>query len=184
MDFSTEEIAVASRTARSSGAVGAKALVPDYVSKRWAGNSELYILDYGSGPKAAHTRLLRKNGLDCFAYDFSVTEEVVEADDDLVWAFTRNCSKKSTYGMWDVVFASNVLNVQTSQDMLIQTIRECYLLVDENGTFCANYPASPRYLPLLKDKDVHYILKGFFSEVEYVKHRSGKIFVCRHKVTL
>lgn len=49
---------------------------------------------------------------------------------------------------YDVVFASNVLNVQSSLLMLRETLSQIYNSVKDDGEFIANFPISPRKLGL------------------------------------
>jgi len=149
-----EEIEVANRTARASGAVGAKALVPRLVRELAAKNED--ILDFGAGPKAMHTKDLRRRGYrHVTAYDFG--KNVIEGVHD---------RKALNYG-YDVVFASNVLNTQSSDDMMNWTLNQLRSAVLPKGKLIANYPESPRKSPLTTEQ-VEKKLKARFKNLERI----------------
>ena len=130
---SIAEMAVATATARSAGAVGRRALVPRRVlAIARPGQS---ILDFGSGPKAMHTMMLRDAGLDVTAHDFPANvRQGVHDPNALDWQY-------------DIVMASNVLNVQSSNPMLQETVDQLIALRQPGGVIVANFPESPRKLP-------------------------------------
>lgn len=137
--FTTDEIRIANATSRSSGASvrnkdgSLRAVVPKYVES--IARKEDKILDYGAGKWAVHTLYLREKGFDCTAYDFG---------DNVKYIHDQNALKKQ----YDIVFASNVLNVCSSLTMLIDTVKEIYNATEENGVAIMNYPSSPRKLVL------------------------------------
>jgi len=130
---SPAEMAVATATARAAGAVGRRALVPRRVLEiARPGQS---ILDFGAGPKAMHTMMLRDAGLDVTAHEFPANaRQGVHDPDALRWQY-------------DIVMASNVLNVQSSNAMLQETIDQLVGLKQPGGVIVANFPESPRKLP-------------------------------------
>lgn len=134
--FTTEEIRIANATSRSSGASARnkdgslRAVVPKYVES--IARKEDKILDYGAGKWAIHTLHLREQGFDCTAYDFG--ENVKH------WIHDENALDKQ----YDIVFASNVLNVCCNRTMLINTVKEIYNATKENGVAVMNYPSNPR----------------------------------------
>ena len=130
---SIAEMAVATATARSAGAVGGRALVPRRVlTIAKPGQS---IIDFGSGPKAMHTMMLRDAGLDVTAHDFPANvRQGVHDPNALDWQY-------------DIVMASNVLNVQSSNPMLQETVDQLIALRQPSGVIVANFPESPRKLP-------------------------------------
>jgi len=132
--FKESDILQANKTSRNSLAVGAKAITPIKV-RQYAGligKANTTILDFGAGKAAAHTRAMLDDGFDCTAYEFGQNY-----NDDLHF-------KNALRYEYDIVFASNVLNVQTSTSMARKTIQQCYTATAHNGTFFANYPISPR----------------------------------------
>lgn len=133
--FTVEEIRIANATSRSAGASvmnkdgTIRAVVPKYVES--IARKEDKILDYGAGKRAVHTLYLRKKGFDCTAYDFG--DNVTDVHD-----------KEALKKQYDIVFASNVLNVCSSHNMLVNVVKEIYNATKENGVAIMNYPDSPR----------------------------------------
>jgi hypothetical protein len=127
--MNADDVARANASARSTG-FGEHALVPRYVLGR-ARPGDL-LLDFGAGPEAIHTALLRAAGLQVVAHDFgaNVREGVHDPD-----ALTRR---------YNGVFASNVLNVQPSTIELQGLLRLLASVLHPTGWLIANYPA-PRY---------------------------------------
>ena len=135
--FTAKEIRIANATSRSNGATarsadGAiKAIVPNFVHKNV--DKQCSILDFGAGRDAVHTKWLRDQGFNnVTAYDFG-----------------RNCiegihNAKALHRQYDIVFASNVLNVSSSATMLFETLKQIYHCLPAGGEFICNYPASPR----------------------------------------
>jgi hypothetical protein len=149
---SDEEVLIANRTARASGAVGRKALVPRIVAEMVPKSKK--ILDFGAGPQAIHTQALRSKGHKVTAHDFG-----------------RNVTKlhnpEALYNKFDVVFGSNVINVQSSEAMLDWTLDQMARTLMPGGKLIVNYPASPRKAPIstaeMRDK-----LLEHFPNVERV----------------
>ncbi len=137
--FTTEEIRIANATSRSSGASvrnkdgSLRAVVPKYVES--IARKEDKILDYGAGKRAVHTLYLREKGFDCTAYDFG--DNVKDVHDE-----------EALKRQYDIVYASNVLNVCCNLQMLIETLKEINKATKENGVAIMNYPSSPRKLVL------------------------------------
>ena len=134
-DISPEEIMKANKSSRSSGAVGPKALTPRMVLQyiKDTGNRDIKILDFGSGKDAKHTYALREMGLDVTAHDFSSNVNDEHHDPN---ALDR---------VYDMVFASNVLNVQGSENMMRRTVEDILKTMTNDSVFIANFPSSPRY---------------------------------------
>ena len=123
------------KTARGKGAVGKNALVPKYVYQY--GNRNCNILDYGCGYHGLHVKTLYDAGYNVFGYDFEASPTIAH----------RRVYNPEIYN-WDIVYASNVLNVQPSIEHLANTIRELSILSEHRGYFyplvIVNYPKSPR----------------------------------------
>jgi hypothetical protein len=124
----------ANKTARSSGAVGSKAITVAYVSNTLAPGEK--ILNFGAGVpdkqtgKYLHSETLRAAGGNVKEYDFGRNE-------------VGQLGNK-----FDTVFASNVLNVQADRAMLDSTLSQIWNSVGADGRAVFNYPASPRYLDM------------------------------------
>lgn len=159
------EILVANATARSGGAVGDAALVPAFAGK--VALRGQVILDFGAGPQAPHTARLRSMGHTVVAYDFG--ENVVPGVHDAA-ALSRR---------YDVVFASNVLNVADTEALLQLTLSQIAGAVLPSGTAILNLPSEPRkraWTGTRRDEDrLHTLLAGRFGSVR----RLPRLWVCR-----
>ena len=156
--FTMEEIRVANSTSRSNGASAKnkdgsiRAVVPKYVSSFV--NKKATILDYGAGKGAIHTQWLKEQGFDVTAYDFG--ENCVEGIHD------KNALNKQ----YKVIMASNVINVSSSWDMLLETLRQMYDSLEYGGTLIMNYPASPRKMNLTA-RELENIIETIFKDKIY-----------------
>ena len=162
--FSQDEINVANKTARSTGAVGAKAITPRHVDEieSQQGNRHRTILDFGSGPKAAHTQHLLSKGYNVTAHEFGGNQREGVHDPDAL-------NKK-----YDHVFASNVLNTQSNKEMLGKTLDQIHSAVKPGGMFTGNFPESPRKSPDITHEHIESELKKRFHDVERVKGKGTK----------
>lgn len=121
----------ANSTSRNSGAVGAKAIVPKYV-ETIAKPSDT-ILDFGAGKAAAHTLRLRNSGLNVEAYEFGNN------------SIPGLHNPFALLDKYSIVYASNVLNVQGSDDMLQNTLQQLSDVLEDKGRLIVNLPVTPRY---------------------------------------
>ena len=138
----------------------------------------LKILDYGSGTDAIHTQNFKntysnKNSKDYnknlkfYAYDFGQNFNPLVHD------------KKAHDRKYDLIFASNVLNVQSDSKMLDKTIKQIKSLLNENGIFIANYPKKPRYSGL-SDTQFLKIIKKHFKNIKIDdSYKQGILFSCK-----
>jgi 2-polyprenyl-3-methyl-5-hydroxy-6-metoxy-1,4-benzoquinol methylase len=149
-----EEIKIANATSRTNGASARnkdgsiRAIVPKYVSEHI--NKEESILDFGAGKGAVHTKWLREEGFNVTAYDFG--DNVVDGLHD------RDALSKQ----YKVITASNVLNVQSSLEMLLGTLKQIYDSLEPGGEFICNYPASPRKM-VITASDLQNLLYNIFK---------------------
>ena len=132
--YSKEEINIANKTSRNSKAIGQKAIVPRVIKELFSPKQKLKILDFGAGKAAAHTLSLREEGYDVTAYEFG---------NNIIDGLHDPKALKTTY---DVIYASNVINVLSSFEMLLLTIGELDDALKVGGVIIANYPNSPRKL--------------------------------------
>ena len=152
--FNEMEIKIANATSRSGGASAInkdgsiRAIVPRYVAEHI--NKEDSVLDFGAGKGAVHTKWLREEGFNVTAYDFG--DNIIEGLHD------KNALQKQ----YKVIMASNVLNVQSSLDMLFETLRQIDNSLEPGGEFVCNYPASPRKM-VLAANDLREILQSIFK---------------------
>lgn len=164
--YSSDEVSIANSTSRAVGAVGAKAITPAYVEK--IAKDGHTILDFGAGKMAAHAQRLKKQGLDVTAYEFgnNINPELHDKT-----ALTRK---------YDIVYASNVLNVQSTPEMLQKTVATIRAVTKPNGLFVANFPSEPRKMPELRAHDLHALLAKVFTTVERVGGTGqAPLWVCR-----
>lgn len=68
---------------------------------------------------------------------------------------------------YDIVFASNVLNVQSSRKMLLETLNQIKSALNGNGEFICNYPVSPRKMEM-DSSEIEEILISVFPNVTRV----------------
>ena len=132
--FTEEEIKIANNTYRSKGSSvydkdgNVRSVVAKYVAANISKDKK--ILDYGCGSEFIQGKYLQKLGFNVYAWDFGENkpEECVV----------------SLEQVYDVIYASNVLNVISSESMLMETINQIYDCLNDGGVFIANYPTSPR----------------------------------------
>ena len=158
--FNQMEIKIANATSRSYGASAInndgtiRAVVPKYVAEHI--DKECSILDFGAGKGAVHTQWLRDEGFDVTAYDFG--DNVVEGLHD----------RNALHRQYKVIMASNVLNVSSSLDMLLKTLKQINNSLEPGGELICNYPASPRKM-VLTANDLKKIIQSIFKgEIERV----------------
>lgn len=129
-----ELIKQANKSSRARGAIGGKAVVPRVV-KKLIDNKNASILDFGAGRDASHTIDLKNDGYtNVTAYEFGDNVNPNLHD--------TNALENKKY---DVVYASNVLNTQGSESMLIDTLKKINSVLKKGGKFIFNFPREPRY---------------------------------------
>lgn len=152
--FNMEEIRIANATSRSNGASAInkdgsiRAIVPKYVAENV--DKKEVILDFGAGKTAVHTKWLREQGFNVVAYDFGTN--CIEGLHD------RDALSKQ----YTMIMVSNVLNVQSSMPMLLETLKQINSSLEPGGELICNYPASPRKM-LLAASDLKEILQSIFK---------------------
>lgn len=148
-EYDSELIQIANKTSRSKGASAINNGIPRSVVLSYVLHTALKtdsILDFGAGKDAIQSKYLKDNGfMDVTAYDFG--SNLIDGLHD----------KYALDKKYDVVFASNVLNVSSTEDMLTDTIEDIWSAVEYGGRCIFNYPSSPRKANL-KTKDVSNII--------------------------
>ncbi|HEY6020162.1 MAG TPA: hypothetical protein VIY48_09750 [Candidatus Paceibacterota bacterium] len=125
------------------------------------------ILDYGAGWKAIHARGLRDLGYEVVAHDFGRNFDPAVHD---AGALSR---------VYDVVYASNVLNVQCTTSALARTLYELASVVEpERGFAVVNYPTDPRKMPGISAQEVRRALGEVFWVVGEVPKQSCPVWEC------
>jgi hypothetical protein len=149
--FKQKDIDVANATSRTNGAVGANAIVPRKVREYLSmfNNKDGMILDFGAGKHAAHAQALIADGYKVLAHEFGDNID------------PRVHCELALMNKYDVVYASNVLNVQSSIKMARATIAQIANVTNEEGVFFANYPTSPRKSDMTPKRMIQLLLEQF-----------------------
>lgn len=153
--YTSEEKEMMMKTARAAGAVGANAVLPRVLKSMI--DEDVVVLDFGAGPKAVQTMALRDDGYQVFAHDINPEKTEAHIDDP---ADYKN--------YFDVVFASNVINVQPTGKNIVSVVHAVHELVRNNGYALFNYPSSPRKAGLTVSQ-IEGILKEQFMTVERIR---------------
>jgi ubiquinone/menaquinone biosynthesis C-methylase UbiE len=154
----------AKRSFRGKGAVGKYPLMYRRLRQflETIPRRNLTVLDYGSGPGEVHTKRLRDDYEDCHFDSYDLSKD--------------GTSLRSLEGQWfDVVVASNVLNVIEDKQALNDTINEIYACTAPEGMVMCNLPKSPRYL----DVDEDYI-EGQLKYHFHIVQRDGNEFLAAY----
>ena len=131
---SEAELSKIMKTARAAGAIGQKpSLVTRAALERVQPGSR--VLDFGSGPKANQSRLLRESGFT----DVTSTDlpESIQASGGLVRALNEG-------EVFDTVLASNVLNTTPNVDAMRNILDQIAGRISPGGNSILNFPNSPR----------------------------------------
>jgi len=153
-----EQIIVANKTSRNSAAIGHKAITPKFVRKYidgFSGKATMSVLDYGAGKTANHAQALVEDGYLCLAHEFG---------DNIDPRYHCELAMQNKY---DVVYASNVLNVQQSLYMLDEMLDEVKSVMNPNAVFIANFPLQPRKMDMHAHQ-MFEMLRQRFETVTYV----------------
>jgi hypothetical protein len=154
--YSEEQKEIANKTSRAAGSVSGKAIVPRFVLSTIEPTKS--ILDYGAGHAAIHTQKLRSEGFSKItAYDFGSNLDSELHDN------------KALKRKYDVVYASNVLNVQSSIEMLEETLDEIKSVMKISSVFISNLPAAPRKFQELNSDLLVKELRKRFKVVEFYR---------------
>jgi len=149
-----EQIKVANATSRNSAAIGAKAITPKMVRRYLEDTQQkkAKVLDFGSGKAAAHAVAMREDGFNVVAHEFGDNVNPEVHDTHALEQF------------YSVVYASNVLNVQSDEDMLRETLKDISYVLTIGGVFFANYPLNPRKSNMTAAQ-VEDVLRDYFDSV-------------------
>ena len=136
--FTTEEIKIANATYRSKGSSvfdkdgNIRSVVARYVAANV--KKDVKILDFGCGPEFVQGKYLQDLGFDVSGWDFGNNKP--------------ECCVDKLEPIYDVVYASNVLNTISSMSMLMETLEQINSCLKDGGVFIVNYPASPRKMEI------------------------------------
>jgi len=160
-----DETERAIRSARSKGAVGKNAIVPRILPQLMRSippsNTPKAILDFGCGKDMIHVNALREQGFNVEGYDISLPETEI-------FIKGRN---------YDIIYLSNVLNVQSTEEMIEDLINDVWYRLHPSGYLVANYPQSPRYLGWSTEKMLKWLQFNFASVVRVNKNLAGNNIV-------
>lgn len=139
------------------------AILPNKIFNRINKYSKITLLDFGCGRDAHWVKRFRS--------ELDVHCDGVDLDCDSHAAWLES---------YDIVFASNVLNVQETEEQLEETIKEIVSFCNDRGNFEWNYPESPRKLNL-SNKELIDKIKDVVWSMGYDCHTyqaSGKNCFC------
>lgn len=129
------------KTARSTGAVGPRAIVPNYILR----NPELFvdktILDFGCGKHGRHVKELCRAGFKVRGYDLYfdwACDEPGLPD----WLACPNWLAHHSE-KFDVIYLSNVLNVQANLQAITWTLERASNQLKSGGQLLLNLPKEP-----------------------------------------
>jgi hypothetical protein len=150
-----------------------KQILPKYIFDKFDHMKErISVLDFGAGKDAYGTSMLREHGFDVTAYD--IGKNSIEGTHD-----TFALSKK-----YEVIFASNVLNIQTSHDDIIyvlQEIKSCmqnkYLRYGHSHFYC-NLPSGPRKCDIDNSKLYKLLIQSFGKFNVKLVSKNPSIYRC------
>lgn len=144
-----DQIVRANRTSRNWKTTAIDKIIRDIISKNDI------VLDFGAGKNAIQALRLQDEGYKVVAYDFGKNLNPSIHDPD---ALSRQ---------YDLVYASNVINVQSSLKMLHETLSQIISVLKPQGKFIANYPKDPRMLGLSEERMIKELKKYFQSIQRY-----------------
>lgn len=162
-----EEIKIANATYRRNGSSvfdkngKIRSVVANYVAENISKDKK--ILDFGCGSEFIQGKYLRELGFDVDGWDFGVNKP-------------QDCVIELN-AIYDVVYASNVLNVLPTGIALRETLIQIRSCLKDGALFIANYPQSPRKLGLTM-ATMECLLRFFFGEnIKRIKYKSSTIWV-------
>jgi len=183
-------------TSRSKGAVGPNALVPRVVENYFGHSTRgLRVLDYGAGKHALHAERMKQAHPDWKV----LTVECGDNFDSLRHNMTPDILR-GVGGHFDVAYASNVLNVQTTWRDVVEVVADLHNSIHQDGFVVVNLPISPRKAAWShsrasngvdgtrersEDADaLRALLSGFFGRIELASlcTKSAPVFVLGEKI--
>ena len=130
------------------------------------------ILDFGAGRDIFGTKIVRDAGFECTA-----------------WEIGKNFDKElhdyhALKGNYDIVFASNVMNVQPTQEDVIDVLQDARNCVKYEGYFFCNFPKKPRHCDM-NDMGFESILRMAFNRWDkygnLVEKIAPMVYKCQQK---
>lgn len=169
--MTAKDIKIANATYRKSGSSvfdkdgKIRSVVANYVAENISKDKK--ILDFGCGSEFIQGNYLRELGFDVDGWDFGENKP-------------KNCVEELNQ-IYDIVYASNVLNV-LPVGALRETLIQIHNCLKDGDLFIANYPTSPRKSGYTM-VEMECILRFFFGEnIKRVKYRSTPIWVIKNSI--
>ena len=166
-----EEIKIANATYRRNGSSvfdkngKIRSVVANYVAENISKDKK--ILDFGCGSEFIQGKYLRELGFNVDGWDFGANKP-------------KECVAELNE-IYDVAYASNVLNVLSSAIALRETLVQIRSCLKDGALFIANYPPAPRKLNFTV-VEMENLLRFFFGEnIKRVKYRSTIVWVIEKK---
>lgn len=122
--------------------------------------SGLNVLDFGAGKYPLHKIELQKYLPQHHFFSCDMGENFTSYHD-----FNSLENTKKYMGFFDVVIASNVLNVQINKNMMHETLERLFLLTNKDGFLLFNYPSKPR-LGGFSTKEIYNFMLQYYNEVK------------------
>lgn len=143
------------------------------------------LLDFGAGAAALQVRALLRLGYRVDGYDVPSSPADLESPSPAVRSRAKSYLDAledevlvdTLEDPYDVVLASNVLNVQTSLARLRETLGEIRGALRPGGVLVANLPEEPRgFLPRGRqgERKLETVLRDFFGDVVRVEEDLGE----------
>lgn len=165
--FTDEEIKIANSTYRRKGSSvfdkdgNVRSIVARFVASSIGKDKK--ILDFGCGSEFIQGKYLQGLGFDVSGWDFGANKP-------------KDCAEKLEK-IYDVVYASNVLNVISSLSMLMETLDQIYGCIKDGGMFIANYPKTPRKMVISEGDLSNIIRQKFRGNVQKINGTSSPMWV-------
>lgn len=130
------------------------------------------VLDFGAGKHPFYVMKYRDMGYDIYGWDLPDSMKYWEENYEEEIQPPGGLNKQ-----FDMVYASNVLNVAPSEEFLKRmTLDMIKSALKSGGMFIGNFPASPRKNPEMTPQKLYEILNEYFEGVQYFNDK--KIYLC------
>ena len=157
--FTNKEIFNANNAYNNTEKVFVDTDVYIYFSRNYKPNTLLTVLDFGSGLFPSEALKLQSKGYNVTLHEFGNN-------------FLPDVhSKVALDYKYDIILASNVINVQSSSNMLKLTLSLMADSLKAGGSIILNYPPYPNLLKLSKE-ELEKIFSKFFSFKQIKKYNN------------